>query len=219
MRTKGFCSTLLRCGWLRRNKVDRGKARVCHFGPYREYRKNEAAPNKFLRYAIQSSFTLSNVPSKFQLQRFRRSWDHPFPVTPTRIFTQALYNSPRLYYPTLTYNNLGLELDLRRGQACLVIVLVMCMRARVGLMKSSKGLDPGPRRGLDSAPAVGGSAWSDARARVLTDTLSSTPQLPAPPRLIKYSTTRVCVRAKCCIAKTCLRVFTKPYFCFSSFRS
>ena len=26
---------------LRRNKVDRGKARVCHFGPYREYRENE----------------------------------------------------------------------------------------------------------------------------------------------------------------------------------
>ena len=37
---------------LRRNQVDRGKARVCHFGPYREYRKNEAAPNKILRYAI-----------------------------------------------------------------------------------------------------------------------------------------------------------------------
>ena len=84
MRTKGFCSALLRCGltrdagpetthsvvarrrprllgraWvlhrrstLRRNKVDRGKARVCHFGPYREYRENEAAPNKILWYAI-----------------------------------------------------------------------------------------------------------------------------------------------------------------------
>ena len=47
MRTKGFCSALLRCG-----EVDRGKARVCHFGPYREYRENEAAPNKILRYAI-----------------------------------------------------------------------------------------------------------------------------------------------------------------------
>ena len=38
MRTKGFCSSL------RRNEVDRGKARACHFGPYREYRENEAAP-------------------------------------------------------------------------------------------------------------------------------------------------------------------------------
>ena len=27
---------------LRRNKNDRGKARVCHFGEYREYRENEA---------------------------------------------------------------------------------------------------------------------------------------------------------------------------------
>ena len=27
-----------------KNKIDpRGKARVCHFGPYREYRENEAA--------------------------------------------------------------------------------------------------------------------------------------------------------------------------------
>ena len=25
---------------------------ICHFGPYREYRENEAAPNKVLRYAI-----------------------------------------------------------------------------------------------------------------------------------------------------------------------
>ena len=37
---------------LRRNKVDRGKVRVCHFGPHREYRENEAAPNKILPYAI-----------------------------------------------------------------------------------------------------------------------------------------------------------------------
>ena len=48
MRTKGFCSALLRCGEIS-NKVDRGKARGCHFGPYREYRENEAAPNKILR--------------------------------------------------------------------------------------------------------------------------------------------------------------------------
>ena len=48
MRTKGFCQlrspglipavALLRCG---EKKVDRGKARVCHFGPYGEYRLNE----------------------------------------------------------------------------------------------------------------------------------------------------------------------------------
>ena len=30
-------------------------SRVCHFGPNREYRKNEAAPNKILWYAIQSA--------------------------------------------------------------------------------------------------------------------------------------------------------------------
>ena len=34
---------------LRQNKVDRGKTRPCHFGPYREYRENEVAPNKILR--------------------------------------------------------------------------------------------------------------------------------------------------------------------------
>ena len=43
---------LLGVASLRRNKVDRGKARVCHFGPYREYRENEAAPNKIFWYAI-----------------------------------------------------------------------------------------------------------------------------------------------------------------------
>ena len=48
MCTKGFCSRGVAS--VRRNKVhDRGKARVCHFGPYREYRENEAAPNKILR--------------------------------------------------------------------------------------------------------------------------------------------------------------------------
>ena len=50
MRIKGFCLALLAS--LRRNKVDHGKARVCHFGPYHEYRENEAALNKILRYAI-----------------------------------------------------------------------------------------------------------------------------------------------------------------------
>ena len=40
-------------------------------------------------FGTQSSFTLWNKPrpSKFQLQRLRRSWDHPNPVTITRIFT------------------------------------------------------------------------------------------------------------------------------------
>ena len=57
----------------RRNKVYHGKARVhalfrdhtrvCHFGPNRKYRKNEAAhsaQNKIVWYArsLQSSFTL-----------------------------------------------------------------------------------------------------------------------------------------------------------------
>ena len=38
---------------LRRNKVDRGKTRVCHFGPNREYCKNEAAaPNKILCFTL-----------------------------------------------------------------------------------------------------------------------------------------------------------------------
>ena len=40
---------------LRRNKVDRGKARVCHFahfGPYREYRKNEAARRRTKSFGI-----------------------------------------------------------------------------------------------------------------------------------------------------------------------
>ena len=45
---------LLGVASLRINKVDHGKARVivCHFGPYGEYRVNEAASNKILWYAI-----------------------------------------------------------------------------------------------------------------------------------------------------------------------
>ena len=51
MRTKGFCSALLRCGEIKLI-AEKRDARGCHFGPYREYRENEAAPNKILRYAI-----------------------------------------------------------------------------------------------------------------------------------------------------------------------
>ena len=43
-----YQSILLGVASLWRNKVDRGEARVYHFGPNREYRKNEAAPNKIL---------------------------------------------------------------------------------------------------------------------------------------------------------------------------
>ena len=50
MRTKGFCSALLRCGEIK--LIAEKREYICHFGPYREYRENEAAPNKILRYAI-----------------------------------------------------------------------------------------------------------------------------------------------------------------------
>ena len=49
MRTKGFCSALLRCGEIKLIAEKRGASMPCHFGPYREYRENEAAPNKILR--------------------------------------------------------------------------------------------------------------------------------------------------------------------------
>ena len=52
MRTKGFCSALLRCGKIK--LIAEKREYICHFGPYREseYRDNEAAPNKIRRYAI-----------------------------------------------------------------------------------------------------------------------------------------------------------------------
>ena len=51
MRTKGFCSALLCCGEIKLIAEKREYA-IAHFGPYREYRENEAAPNKILWYAI-----------------------------------------------------------------------------------------------------------------------------------------------------------------------
>ena len=56
MCTNGF-PILLGVASLWRNKVDRGKARVCHFGPYREYRENEAR-HRTKSFSTQSSFTL-----------------------------------------------------------------------------------------------------------------------------------------------------------------
>ena len=57
MRTKEFCSALLRCG----------KARVCHLGPYREYRENEAAPNlsPLSRRGARALATLARVGTIF----------------------------------------------------------------------------------------------------------------------------------------------------------
>ena len=60
MRTQGFCWALRRIG---RNKVDREKARVCHFGPYGEYCVNHVNDAKRRRtklksFGTQSSFTL-----------------------------------------------------------------------------------------------------------------------------------------------------------------
>ena len=49
---RAYPRILLGVALLRRNKVDCGKARVCHFDPYGEYRVNEAAPNKIRWYAI-----------------------------------------------------------------------------------------------------------------------------------------------------------------------
>ena len=45
MRTKGFCSALLRCGEIKLIAEKREYA-------ISEYRENEAAPNKILWYAI-----------------------------------------------------------------------------------------------------------------------------------------------------------------------
>ena len=58
VRTKGFCSALLRCGEIKLIAEKRGRDReyaISDPGPYpsyREYRENEAAPNKILWYAI-----------------------------------------------------------------------------------------------------------------------------------------------------------------------
>ena len=54
MRTKGFCSALLRCGEIKliAEKRELREYAISDIGPYREYRENEAAPNKILRYAI-----------------------------------------------------------------------------------------------------------------------------------------------------------------------
>ena len=47
-RTKGFCSALLRCGEIKLIAEKREYA----ISDLIEYRENEAAPNKILRYAI-----------------------------------------------------------------------------------------------------------------------------------------------------------------------
>ena len=65
----GFCWALAVAS-SRINKVDRGKARVCHFGPYREYRENEARrgaeQNPLVRNLVSCHPT--EKPNKFQLQ-------------------------------------------------------------------------------------------------------------------------------------------------------
>ena len=50
MRTKGFCSAMLRCGEIKLIAEKREYAISDLI--YREFRENEAAPNKILRYAI-----------------------------------------------------------------------------------------------------------------------------------------------------------------------
>ena len=68
MRTKGFCSALLRCGEIKL------------IAEKREYSISDLIANiartkrrRTKSFGMKSSFTLLNVPSKFQLQRFRRS--------------------------------------------------------------------------------------------------------------------------------------------------
>ena len=68
MRTKGFCSALLCCGEIKL------------IAEKREYAISDLIANiartkrrRTKSFGTQSSFTLKNVPSKFQLQRFRRS--------------------------------------------------------------------------------------------------------------------------------------------------
>ena len=68
MRTKGFCSALLRCGEIKL------------IAEKREYAISDLIANiartkrrRTKSFGTQPSFTLYNVPSKFQLQRFRRS--------------------------------------------------------------------------------------------------------------------------------------------------
>ena len=86
---------------LRRNKVDRGKARVCHFGPYRDYRKNEAAPNKIPRYAIYfHPIECAQQVSASAVQTELRS---PFSRdTYKNIHPSTRYNTARVCDPSIT---------------------------------------------------------------------------------------------------------------------
>ena len=53
VRTKGFCSALLRCGEIKLIAEKReSEYAISDLNPYHEYRENEAAPNKILWYAI-----------------------------------------------------------------------------------------------------------------------------------------------------------------------
>ena len=68
MRTKGFCSALLRCGEIKLIAEKREYAisdLIANIARTKRRRKKSFGP--------QSSFTIYNVPSKFQLQWFRRS--------------------------------------------------------------------------------------------------------------------------------------------------
>ena len=50
MCTKGFSWALLRCGEIIIKLIAEKRVYICHFGPNREYRENEAAPNKIVWY-------------------------------------------------------------------------------------------------------------------------------------------------------------------------